>query len=114
MSGEAPEWRVRWARGADAPIAEIAEALGVPTDAVMGVTAHAGNRATVLFTPPEDTRRLPAVFAQHFTRDDDGILRPAGEPFELPGYLEELERNIERELTRKLGPPQSKRRKRKR
>jgi hypothetical protein len=106
-----PEWRVRWAHGGDAPIAEIAEALGVPTEAIMGVTAQ-GDRATVLFTPPDDKRRLPAVFAQHFTRDADGILRPASEPREIPGMLEEIERNIERELTRKHGPPKSKRRKR--
>lgn len=122
LPGNGPRFRVRWAHGADPPIAEVAEALGVPTDAVMAMTAGPrGSRVTVLFSKPSDERDPPAVFGQFFERDADGILRPVSEPREIPGMLDGIRRGIEsgelrrpsrRERRRK--PPKLPRRRRKR
>ena len=57
---------VKWGRGVD--FAEVAEAVGCPTDEVM-----AFYRDTVLWSPPGDDET--PIFATRVTRDAAGILQ---------------------------------------
>lgn len=98
MSDE-PGYRAEWAGRTQ--FAEVAEAVGVPTDCIMAAVETDG-RVTVMFSRPEDET---VVYGQAFRRDADGVLRAASEPREIPGVLDEIKRDVEADLGRRLGKP---------
>jgi hypothetical protein len=105
---DGPNYRAKWAGRTE--FAEVAEAVGVPTNCIMAATETDG-RVTVLFSRPEDES---VVYGQGFRRDGDGVLHAATEPREQPGMLDHIKREVERDLGKKLGKPKSKRRRPKR
>jgi hypothetical protein len=63
------EWRRRTA------FAEVADALGIPTDQVMAaMPAQGGQPWTVLYTPERSDSPDAEVFAAHLDRDAGGVL----------------------------------------
>lgn len=83
---------VRWGRAPD--FAEVAEALEVRTDQILGTANRGGRGTTVLFTPGEPEGD---VYAGLVERDADGILRETGRAL-VPGYWDGLRRRIEEGL----------------
>lgn len=97
--GDGVQWRAEWTGRTEPIFVEVAEALAIPTDLIMAAAVHEG-RITAMYTRPDDERDLPAVYALHFDRDVFGVLQAIGEPFEVPGMLEEVRRNVEGKLRR--------------
>lgn len=88
----------RWARAPE--FAEVAEALGIPTDHILAMLPTDQNqRCHVLYTPelPEHVTHDsdPDVYEASLQRDADGILVVFGEPRLKPGYWAEVRRQVE-------------------
>lgn len=62
----------RWTGRTDPIIAEVAEALGVPTDCIMGVKT--GDDLMVLYSQDVENAD-PDIWAAHLSRDDAGVMR---------------------------------------
>ena len=71
MTDPTPIGRVEWRGRTD--FAEVAEALGVPTNHIMGTVPQDG-RLFVMFTLTLDPEE-PDVYSAGFSRGVDGILR---------------------------------------
>lgn len=95
---------IRWADRSEQPFQEVAEVLGTTTELVMGVRTGAGTM-TALYTPDYD-RGDKTVWAAQLQRNHvTGVLELVStEP--QPGMYEELLGDLERDLHRKLGPPE--------
>ncbi len=76
-------------------LAEVAEALAIPTDLVMASRTDSSGITTVMFSRPEDIERIFTVLLR---RDGASILRRHSVPVELPGGWEAIRRRIEEEL----------------
>ena len=63
--------------------AEVAEALGVQTDQIVGATTDNGITIALWSDPGTDD---PQTWGIALVRDGDRILRPFGEPELLPGF----------------------------
>lgn len=75
---------------------QFAEALDVPTTAIMAVHQPHGESVFVLYSP--DVENEPTkIFKTTLRRGVDGVLFVARQPIELPGLWDEIVRRIESE-----------------
>jgi hypothetical protein len=85
--------------------AEVAEALGIPTDHIMGTVTAGPRRVLVLYTPSLEGTN-PPVYRQMLQRTGwGGVYRPMGEPEVVEGFYERL-RGVMEDRGWKL-PPES-------
>lgn len=84
------EWRGR------SDFAEIAEALDVPTTAIMAAHAPQSDSVLVLYSPDVENDET-TIFRAMLRRSVDGTLFVV-ERFELPGFWEQLRAEIERDF----------------
>lgn len=86
--------------------AEFAEALGVPTVAILAVHQPQAEKSLVLYTPDQAEETLASATVE---RGPDGILVVTSEPVLHPGLWQEIQANadkaIEADLRERLGPP---------
>jgi hypothetical protein len=76
-----------------AAFAEVAEAVGVTTDAVLGMSLIGENQATVYYTPGDGQM----IWRARLRRDVDGILQLAEVPRQTVAFDELLESLTESE-----------------
>lgn len=94
-------FRAKWERGPT--FAEVAEALAVPTDQIIGMVEK-DEKYLVMYSPDEYTpENKPRVYVQTLQRDVDQIVVKFGGPTELPGYWETLEEAIGLKMEEKHG-----------
>lgn len=91
--------RAEWRKAPD--FAEVAEALKVNTSQIVAAMALSEKHVMVIFTPDEDDHQN--VFVVGTTRDDDGILRQASEPDEMPDFWEQMKNRIENQIKEDFG-----------
>jgi hypothetical protein len=95
--------RVEWGRGPD--FAEVAEALRIPTDQIVGMLATEGSGdVTAMYSTGSGD--APPVYAARLRRDADGVLVPVGEHLHVPGFWEDAHKAIGDKLRDKFGEPQ--------
>jgi len=80
------EWRGR------ADFHEVAEAVGVPTNAIVAAGAF-GKDVLVLYGKTASAD-WPPVFRVLLRRDEGGILQPVGEPEGVPHFWREFRRRL--------------------
>lgn len=91
------QFEAKWASGP--MFAEVAEAVGVPTDHILGMNPrNQGQEISVLFAPElsEDLNEDPDVYGVLLKRDADGILVKFGEPELQPGMWAKIREQMER------------------
>jgi hypothetical protein len=93
MSG--PEHEAHWKRAPD--FAEIAEALHVPTTAIMAAMNPESGTVTVLYTP-DVVNEPERIYSVTLSRDAYGVLGLASVPVERVGMWEEIMRRMDEEL----------------
>jgi hypothetical protein len=89
-----PNVRVEWVRAPD--MAEVAEALGVPTTQVLLVGPTPQEGTLLVVYNPEPDGALHSVLMRRNSRD--GILRRRSKPREHVGLWEDIEREIKEQL----------------
>jgi hypothetical protein len=87
--------KTEWHRAPD--FAEIAEAIGVETTAIMGASDPRRTTVHVLYTP-EPEQYPPTIYAITLKRDRDGILQRASVPVEQTGMWQKLTDDLNRKL----------------
>lgn len=78
MTAPTPEWKTRTA------FAEMAEAIGVPTDMIMGIYGQPADAVIVIYTPAWDEQnweQIPVLWVQ-LKRDARGVFQK-GEPMQV-------------------------------
>ena len=83
----------KWAKSAD--FAEIAEALKINTDQVVGIAEKDG-LVTAIYSRAGDEQNWPPVFSVALKRDLDGVLFVASEVHEIEGFWDDLKASLEK------------------
>jgi len=94
---------VEWHKALD--FAEVAEALGVPTDCIMAARNPEGGQVTVFYTPEDSDLENPTILAATLRRGADGVLFLASQPEEQVGMWDSLKADIEGKLRDQFGEP---------
>jgi hypothetical protein len=89
-----------WKRAAD--FAEIAEALAVPTTAIMAAMNPEADRVVVLYTPKVEEER---VYRATLRRGLDGVLFLDSQPVEQVGMLEDMKAKLDAHMRETFGDP---------
>jgi hypothetical protein len=91
-----PPRRVEFRNAPD--FAEVAEALGVPTNMVLTVTGTEGGGVLAFYSPDYDTKGDKTIWVQELRRGPDGIFIKFGLAHPQPGMWERMEEDLQRRL----------------
>lgn len=87
--------KVEWRKAVD--FAEVAEALGVPTTAIMACQAPEGRDDICVLYAPEVIEHPEDIYAVWLKRGLDGVLFVSSESVQQVGLWERIVREMERE-----------------